>query len=107
MSKRKLLSEEWKATSLSLHGITCLRHAVTRELTAWGRLGCLFEAAEGELAVIRYEPNGDETMVRGIQPSDAKRWVKRLQIPGSASAQAALIGPQNIGENSSHKAINI
>lgn len=84
------MNNQWKPTKLDLFGIECLRHATTHELTAWGELGCLYESGPNQLAAIQYKANGDEEMVKGIEPSDIQVWMRRLRIPARASKQLPL-----------------
>lgn len=84
------MHSEWRTTTSTLQGQTCLRHTVTKELTAFGTSGLLYEIKPGEIAAIRYI-NGDEVMTRGITPKQVKTWVTRLGIPSSGEQQQKLV----------------
>ena len=75
----------------SLFGVACLQHYQTKEKTAWGELGCLYEQSPGRLAAIVYQTNGDEVLVDNIKPGDIKTWVRRLKIPKLAEDQVGLV----------------
>jgi hypothetical protein len=81
----------WKPSRADLHGLPCLQHTQTKELTAHGLKGCLYEFAPNQLAAILYLDGGDEKLVTGIKPKDAKRWAKRLAVPQAAADQLHLI----------------
>lgn len=85
------MHNEWKLTSQTLHGIPCLENRLTKELTAFGTTGCIYEIAPGEYAAIRYLPGGDEVLTRAIAAKQLKTWRTRLGIPDSVRDQKKLI----------------
>lgn len=81
---------QWQTTTSKLQGHACLRHSITRELTAFGTKGLIFEIKPGELAAIRYSIEGDEVLIRGIPSKQVKTWATRLGIPLSGKLQLKL-----------------
>lgn len=86
------MKDEWKRTTQTIQGLPCLMHRQTGELTAFGVNGCLYQISDTELGAIRYLANGDETLVSGIKPKQAKAWYAKLGVPASAKDQLTLTG---------------
>lgn len=78
----------WIPTTDSIASIPCLRHKLTKELTAFGTKGQLFLFSAGDVRALIYRTDHEE--IQKVPLKRIKRWAARLEIPADLKEQIAL-----------------
>lgn len=78
----------WRPSTNTIASVPCLRHALTKEIAAFGVRGQLFLFADDDVRALIYHDGYEE--IRRVPPKQVKSWARRLEIPTDLKAQIAL-----------------